>query len=277
MRLVRYHGLGNDYLVLDSSEALTPELVVALCDRHTGVGSDGLLQPVPATDGLGVRIHNPDGSVAEKSGNGLRIFARWHVDSGGERGPFAVDTGFERVICEVLQRGVRVQMGTARFEAGEVPTRARGPLIDHPLQLEGHQVVATAVGLGNPHCVVFVAGDLDEQPWRAWGRQLERHALFPNRINVQIACVGSDGRLHARIWERGAGETRASGSSACAVVAAALRTGRIPPGAHTVVMPGGDLAVQIDEHFAVEQTGPVERIARLEVDQAWLAHRGFSF
>lgn len=263
MRLARAHGLGNDYLVLELGPPLDAALVRAICDRHTGVGADGILEPRAGQDAdYGVRIWNPDGSVAEKSGNGLRIFAHWLVRHGAAP-TFTVWTGHDTVGCEVVGATVRVDMGIARFE-------------DPPgcvLQVDGAPVRVVPVDLGNPHCVRFVDQPLDALPWRAWGEVLERHPHFPHRTNVQVARVGPDGGLAIRIWERGAGPTLASGSSACAVTAAAVRTGRLAAGPHPVHMPGGVLHVTVEPGFRVYLQGPVEAVGVIEVDPAWLAAR----
>ena len=269
MRLFRSHGLGNDYLVCEDGPALTPALVRALCDRHTGVGGDGVLEPAdPGPADHGVRIWNPDGSVAEKSGNGLRIYARWLADRGHAL-EHTLWTGSELVRCRVDGLSVTVDMGRARFGAAEVPVDR--PRLDDPLDVDGQALRVTAVGVGNPHCVVFADRELDRLPWRRWGRALEVHPAFPNRTNVQVAVV-VDGRLHIRIWERGAGETSASGSSSCAA-AAAVRLGHLPPGPVTVVMPGGTLRVDVGPDLDLVLTGAVEPVGRVEVDARWLEAR----
>lgn len=254
--LLRGHGLGNDYLVWEGQAELSAAQVVKICDRHTGVGSDGILEPRPAPDAdYGVRIWNPDGSIAEKSGNGLRIFAQWLRDHRSASVGFTVSTGFDTVHCAIRPDGVRVEMGTARAEPVHVP-------------LQGG-FDAVRVDVGNPHCVRFVRDfDLD---WRALGAAIEHHPLFPNRTNVQFVTVGQ--RIDARIWERGAGETQASGSSSCAVAVAAVYTDRRAPGAHTIHMPGGTLLVEVErseQGFPVVLTGPVELVCRIELLPGWL-------
>lgn len=274
MRLSRYHGLGNDYLVYERGPTLKPDLVRAICDRHRGVGSDGILEPADAGGSdCGVRIWNPDGSVAEKSGNGLRIFAQWMVDTDRQRGVFSIWTGFDAVIAEVRAADVRVEMGTARFKPADVPFRGDGPWLPHALSLGDEVVSVNAVGLGNPHAVVFVDDDLDAVPWRRWGEALEVHPAFPNRINVQVARVRSDNLLEARIWERGAGPTLASGSSSCAVAAAAVARELVSPGRKVVRMEGGEVTVSVSPSFALELIGAVERVGAIEVDPRWLAVR----
>jgi diaminopimelate epimerase len=278
MRFWKAHGLGNDYLVLEEpvTPALTARLVVALCDRNRGVGSDGILEPMSPTLGadFGVRIWNPDGSTAEKSGNGLRIFARWLRDSG--RSPsdrFSISTGPCRVECETTADAVSVEMGAATFTPAEVPVDAPGELVDAPIELSDGPLIVTAVGIGNPHCVVFRDEPLDTLPWRRWGAELERHPRFPNRTNVQVARVIDRRAVEIRIHERGAGETQASGSSSCAVAAAGVRTGRLDAGRIRVEMPGGRLWVTVSPDGVLLE-GPVEAVGHFEVDPRWLASRG---
>ncbi len=267
---VRAHGLGNDYVVLRAATlpgALTPAAVRRLCDRHRGIGSDGILLAVDsAIADFGVRIYNPDGSEAEKSGNGLRIFAKFLYDHGHACHPvFRVETpgGVVECRCTVTDgpvSAVAVEMGRATFVAREIPMHGPdGEAVAVPLAIDGHATAVTAVSVGNPHCVLFVDA-LDDDEVRRVGPLVERHAAFPQRTNVQLARV--DGRHHvtARIWERGAGWTLASGSSACAVAAAAVRTGRCDPGRVTVTMPGGELAVEVRTDWSLRLEGPVEEL-----------------
>lgn len=272
MRLFKSHALGNDYLIQESGPPPTPALVRALCHRTNGVGSDGLLWPQPsAVADCGVRIFNPDGSEAEKSGNGLRIFARWRVDRLYTRRDFTVETLGGVVRCEVLDDGVRVEMGRARFEPEALPATFAGPLIDGAFPLGDEALTATALSVGNPHCVIFVEHDPELAPWRRWGEAIERHPRFPNRVNVQVAQVLGPDHLNIRIWERGAGETSASGSSSCAVAAAAVRTGRLRPGRIRLVMPGGTLFVTVSPSLDLTLEGAVTPIGELVLDPSWLA------
>jgi diaminopimelate epimerase len=267
---VKAHGLGNDYLVLRESAIafpLTPDAIRRLCDRHRGVGSDGVLLEVESRVAeFGVRIFNPDGSEAEKSGNGLRIFAKFLVDHGLARGPaFDVETRGGVVACRCRLTGgrvtaVTVEMGRATFRASEIPMR--GPdadAVEVPLVVDDRILTVTAVSVGNPHCVVFV-DRLDDDELRRLGPLVERHPDFPNRTNVQLARVEARDRVAIRIWERGAGHTLASGSSSCAVAVAAVRTGRCDHGRVTVVMPGGELVVDVRADWALTLDGPVEEV-----------------
>ena len=257
MKVWKAHGLGNDYLVWVSGPSLTRNDVIALCDRHCGVGADGVLEPMPTDRAdFGVRIWNPDGSVAEKSGNGLRIFARWLCESRGADRTFTVDTGHDVVGCVVGDDTIEVAMGRAAVRAVRVQSRD-----------------AFAVDVGNPHCVVFTQDPLDTVAWRALGEQIEIDPMFPDRTNVQFARVLTDRSIAIRIWERGAGPTQASGSSACAVAAAAVHTGRCRQGPVSVEMPGGTLLVDVSDELTVHLTGPVEVVGTFSVDARWWALR----
>lgn len=252
MRLFRAHGLGNDYLVLTDGAELTPAIVRAVCDRHEGVGSDGVLEPVHPRDGAdyGLRIHNPDGSEAEKSGNGLRIFALWLVRERGALGEFTVWTPGGTVACRVDGDRVRVQMGRAR--------------VSEPTTLCG--VEATRVDVGNPHAVVLDIPD----DWRALGAQIEQSV--EGRTNVQFVRVEGPHAIRVKVWERGAGETRSSGSSACAAAAACAARWMVTSPVQ-VIMDGGELDVRVGPEGEVELTGPVEAIGVITVDEGWLRRR----
>lgn len=228
----------------------------ALCDRHCGVGADGILEPAP-TDRAdhGVRIWNPDGSIAEKSGNGLRIFAFWLARDRGAGAQFRVDTGTDVVGCAVDGTEVTVQMGSGRVLWREA--------------VAGLPVVAVSVG--NPHAVVWRReADLDSLPWRDWGATLETHPRFAARTNVQIAASRGRGALEIRIWERGAGETSASGSSACAVAMAAIEDGLQPADAPlTIRAPGGPLTVTVHADRTLTLVGPVAPVGTIALDPGW--------
>ncbi len=268
-RFVKSHALGNDYIVLEAQELdfpLTPEAVRRLCDRHFGVGSDGVLVRVSSERAdFGLRIYNPDGTEAEKSGNGLRIFAKYLYDRGLARVPtFTVETPGGVVRCDVEVQGgrvaqVTVDMGEATFSSPRIPVR--GPareVVDEPLEVEGTTVRITAVNVGNPHCVVFTP-DLGSVDFHRLGPALERHPAFPQRTNVQFAQVLGPDRVRIRIWERGAGETLASGSSACAVAAACVRRG-LTGRQLQVEMDGGVLRVSVDEGFQLRMAGPASQV-----------------
>jgi diaminopimelate epimerase len=267
----RGHGLGNDYLVMEERQLprpLSPAAIQRICDRNWGVGSDGILLLVPtARADFGLRIFNPDGSEAEKSGNGLRIFAKYLWDRGHvTREVFTVDTPGGIVECRLHPRDghvgfVTVEMGRATFRAPEIPMR--GPdedAVGVTLDLaDGTRLTVTAVSVGNPHCVVF-ADHLDETVVRRLGPLLEHHAAFPNRTNVQFARATSREAIEIMIWERGAGWTLASGSSSCGAASAAVRNGLCASGRIAVRMPGGELAVHVRPDWSLRLEGPVEEV-----------------
>jgi diaminopimelate epimerase len=267
MEFWKYQALGNDYLVVDGRgrAPFAPGLVRRICDRHFGVGSDGILWHDAERDGaIGLRIHNPDGSEAEKSGNGLRIFARYLFDRGlVGADPFAVSTPGGRVSCRVLDAGQRVdvEMGRVSFASRDVPVV--GPdreVLEEPLAIGGETVVFSAATVGNPHCVILREKVTAEEACRL-GPLLENlTALFPNRTNVQFVQIWNEREIQIEIWERGAGYTLASGSSSCAAAAVAHRLGRVGPEI-TVHMPGGDLQVSLDAEMHARQVGPVRAVA----------------
>lgn len=274
IRYFRAHGLGNDYLVVDFLQTRvveSPAVIRRLCDRHEGIGADGaLVKFAPRAADFGVRIYNPDGSMAEKSGNGVRIFARYLYDEGLLHFRATLETAGGQVQLQLVSTptGLEIEadMGIPQFVCREIPVTCDSEeLVEAPFVVAGHSFKATAVSMGNPHFVLFVE-DLTHVPLQEIGPLIECHPLFPNRTNVQFARVLSPDAVEVRIWERGAGETRASGSSACAVVAAGIRTGRLSP--HVAVhMAGGTLQVRQDERGHLFQQGPVKVISRGEVSE----------
>ncbi len=284
LAFAKYHGLGNDYIVIDPHLAPSPldsASIRRICDRHFGLGSDGILAgPFPALP-IGaalpalredaptptVRIYNPDGSEAEKSGNGLRIFARYLWDTGRVgAAPFQLRTLGGIVECRVSAggTGVDVAMGRASFRSRDIPVA--GPdreVLDEPVRAGDAEFRFCGVSIGNPHCVIRVAKTAPELA-RRYGPVLERAPRFPNRTNVQFMEVEDRNTLRIEIWERGAGYTLASGSSASACAAAARRLGLCEPDV-AVVMPGGRLTVRVDRDFSIRLSGPVTPIARGEI------------
>jgi len=272
-QFVRSNGLGNDYLVVDPKKLsfrLTPKNISLICDRHRGVGSDGILA-LEKSNVRGVaarlRIFNPDGSEAEKSGNGLRIFCKFLFEHEYlTRKVFDLETAGGRVTATLHAKGrrvpeVTVDMGRASFNASVIPvTGFTGEVVEKSLKIGGVEkpLTVTCVSVGNPHCVVFT-DTLSEQETCRLGARLENHPQFPNRSNVQFARVKNPGEVSIQIWERGAGYTLASGSSSCAVAAAAVRTGRTGRDL-TITMPGGPLRIQVGEDYALRMRGPVEEV-----------------
>jgi diaminopimelate epimerase len=277
MRFWKGHALGNDYIVVDASEPPPPAVLRALCDRHRGVGGDGVLVGDTRVDPVALRIFNPDGGEAEKSGNGLRIFGAWLHGTGrvGER-PFQVALTGETVEMRVEAvaahgvRTLRVQMGTASFRAGHVHytgAPADQDVVGATLAVDGQEVALHLVSVGNPHCVVFV-DELDPATFRRVAPGLQALPVFDRGINVQFARVAGPATLEALVWERGAGETLASGSSACAVAAAAIRSGRVAERRLQVVMPGGELEVDVDPAWGIRLRGTAQLVFEGEVDHA---------
>ncbi|MBY0248569.1 MAG: diaminopimelate epimerase [Nitrospiraceae bacterium] len=271
----RGHGLGNDYVVMDPKELsfkLTPKTIKAICDRNWGLGSDGILALVPSRKAdFGLRIFNPDGSEAEKSGNGLRIFARYlHATGKTKKTHFTVETKGGLVTIDLhLDRhrdagAATVEMGHATFKPAALPCTLNVPeLIQQPIDAAGRSLTFTGVSVGNPHCVVF------KQAGESWSREellilgpaLENHNLFPKRTNVQLAVPTGPKEIFILIWERGAGETQASGSSSCAAACAAVRLGLVKSPV-TVKMPGGTLNIDVAADFNLTMKGPVAEVAR---------------
>ncbi len=271
----RGHGLGNDYLVVDPQELtfkLTPKNIKSVCDRNWGVGSDGILALVPSKKAdFGLRIFNPDGSEAEKSGNGLRIFGRYlHATGKTKKTHFTVETkgGVVTIALHVDRHGdaaaATVEMGIATFKPDALPCSLHVPeLIQQPIEAAGRTLTFTGVSVGNPHCVVFkpVGESWSRGELLSLGPALENHDLFPKRTNVQLAVPTGPKEIFILIWERGAGETQASGSSSCAAASAAVRLGLVASPV-TVKMPGGVLDIDVAPDFGLTMTGPVAEVAR---------------
>jgi diaminopimelate epimerase len=295
MRFWKYHALGNDYIVMDPkdlSAPLTVEQVKIICHRNFGVGSDGILLSTPSTKApFGLRIYNPDGSQAEKSGNGLRIFSRYLWDRklvGDEE--FAIETAGGLVKSTVFDSGkmVRVEMGKVTFWSNEIPvTGPRREVINEKITVSGREFTFCSASVGNPHCVVVgrvaprapsstatevkesacgalreISADLTKQ----YGPLLETHSNFPNRTNVQFLKVLDRANIQIEIWERGAGYTLASGSSSSAAAAVAHKLGLVD-GSVAVHMPGGKLAIEISKDFDILMTGPVTKVGEGTMSQ----------
>ncbi len=269
---VKSHGLGNDYIVLSQKELgfeLTEKAVRKICDVHYGIGSDGILLKVPSVKAdYGLRILNPDGSEAEKSGNGLRIFAKYLYDYRvAQSKRFTIETMGGLVQAEIIEtqngkaRSVKVDMGKAIFTSTAIPVNcSREECMDETLHLEYRDYLINCVSVGNPHCIIIKNGDLDEDEVRTFGPQIETNSFFPNRINVQFARVIAPGEVEIMIWERGAGWTLASGSSSCAVAAVMVKKG-LTRRELSVKMPGGCLQIEIDDSWNIRMTGAVREIA----------------
>ena len=266
------HGLGNEYIVMESSNIdfqFTKQAIIRLCNIHFGIGSDGIVMMVPSAKAdFGFRVYNPDGSEAEKSGNGLRILCKYLYDYGLARSrQFSVETLTDTVYAEIVEEEkgkasmIRVDMGKAIFTSRNIPVNSDQPeFIGQKIMAGDREFEVNCLSVGNPHCVV-IKQELDENEIRTYGPLIENHQLFPNRINVQFARVLSDHDAEILIWERGAGYTLASGSSSCAASCILVKRGLIK-GDLTMHMQGGTLKIQIDESWNIRMTGEVREIAR---------------
>ena len=264
----KYHALGNDYIVIDPKNLPSPlsvEQIKTICHRNFGVGSDGiLLGPLPTkTAEFGLRIFNPDGSEAEKSGNGLRIFSRylWDKKLAGKE-EFSIETPGGIVRATVMSRGkiVRVEMGSVSFWSDEIPVAGpRREVINEPIHLRGLQYHFCAATVGNPHCVLPLQ-KISPELAKQIGPLLETHARFPNRTNVQLMKILDRKNIQIEIWERGAGYTLASGSSSSAAAAVAHKLG-LCDREISVHMPGGTIEIEIGDNFSIRMTGGVTKVA----------------
>jgi len=268
---VKMHGLGNEYIVMESTNIdfqLTRQAIMRLCNIHYGIGSDGIVMQVPSAKAdFGFRVYNPDGSEAEKSGNGLRILCKYLYDYGhAKKRQFSLETLTDIVYADIVEERngkammIRLDMGKAIFESRKIPVDSCFPeFIGQKILAGDKEFEVNCVSVGNPHCVV-IRDELDEAEIRTYGPLLENHSLFPNRINVQFARVLSERDAEILIWERGAGYTLASGSSSCAASCVLVKRGLIK-GDLTMHMKGGNLQIQIDQDWNIRMTGEVREIA----------------
>jgi diaminopimelate epimerase len=263
----KYHGLGNDYLVIDPNVfdlTLTPEKVSLICDRHFGVGADGILYgPIIRDDFFNVRIFNPDGSEAEKSGNGLRIFAKYLFEHKyAHQKYFRIRTlgGIVEVFIENDDANlIKINMGKITFVSTEIPVKGKTrEVINEELEINGSIYEMTCLSIGNPHCVIPME-QISEEKARELGPFIENIDMFPHRINIQLLKIIDERNIEIQIWERGAGYTLASGSSSCAAAGAAHKLGLVGNKVN-VKMPGGKLFVEISETQEAFLTGPAEGI-----------------
>lgn len=274
MRFVKYHALGNDYLVISLTTpdvGLNHRQIQRLCHRNRGLGSDGILVgPLPsATCDFRVRIFNPDGSEAETSGNGLRIFSRFLWDEGLiQEKPFTVETSGRSVTCQVSAKGriVTVGMGTVHFNGSMIPVLGEtGEVIHKKMKIADREFEYCAATVGNPHCIVLCDHPTPTLA-RRYGPLIETNSRFPKRTNVQFMQVLDRGNIQIEIWERGAGYTLASGSSSTAAAATAYKLGLCDANI-TVHMPGGELDIRISNDFSTSLKGSVTRICNGTIDR----------
>ena len=276
MKFLKYHALGNDYLVLDSVNndlpviSLTAEQARKICNRNFGLGADGIL--VGSKDNSGkyfnLQIFNPDGSTAEKSGNGLRIFARFLWDQKQvDESQFNIMTSGGLVTANVENSGsnVSVEMGKVSFQSDKIPVAGKiREVLNETIDIDGQQLKFCAATIGNPHCVVL-NGVQTQDEVRRIGPLIETHPIFPNRINVQFLEVLDRGTIQIEIWERGVGYTLASGSSSCAAASVAHRLG-LCENKIAVLMPGGQIYITVNEDYSISMRGPVTRVGRMSLD-----------
>ncbi|CAM8888971.1 unnamed protein product [Rhodiola kirilowii] len=276
LQFVKYHGLGNDFILVDnrssSEPKITPEEAVKLCDRNFGVGADGVIFAMPGVNGTDytMRIFNSDGSEPEMCGNGVRCFARFiaELENLNGRHSFTIHTGAGLIVPEILEDGkVRVDMGEPILRAADVPTKLPAnkgeSVVKAELDVDGTIWDVTCVSMGNPHCITFGTKggqglQVDELNLAEIGPKFEHHNVFPARTNTEFVQVLSPTHLKMRVWERGAGATLACGTGACALVVAAVLEGHASRQC-TVDLPGGPLEIEwreADNH--IYMTGPAE-------------------
>lgn len=272
MNFHKYHALGNTYLVIETEEPLSITQIRTLCNPHYGIGADGILIDVPFTEHhtFQVTIYNPDGSEAEKSGNGLRIFARYLWDQlyvADE--PFEIQTAGGPVTAQLSDNGraIHLNMGHVTFYHRTTRINGHGGQLEDTLTINGHPLTICVADIGNPHCVVLCA-EISADLAHSLGPHIETHSRFPHRTNVQFMKIIDPHNIQIEIWERGAGYTLASGSSSCAAAAVAHKLGRCANNI-TVHMPGGHLHVTLNDDYTASLTGPVTKICSgtIELEQ----------
>ena len=266
---VKSHGLGNDYIVMDLKKInfkLDKKRIKEICHRNYGIGADGILLLVNSKKAdFGLKIYNPDGTEAEKSGNGLRIFSKYLYDyKYTKKRNFLIETKGGIVHSEVILKNkkvkdVKVDMGVASFESKKIPVKTKNKYsINQKIKVKNQSFTYSSVTVGNPHCVIFLKNTYKDLALK-FGRLIEENKLFPKRTNVQFAQIISKNKVKIEIWERGAGYTLASGSSSCGVVSVGYKLGLLSEKVE-VIMPGGKLYIEIDKDYKLTMKGPVEEI-----------------
>jgi len=282
MKFSKLQATGNDFILVDTltgpREGDWGELARAMCDRHFGIGADGLILVQDSTIAdLKMRILNSDGSEAEVSGNGLRCFAKYSIEKGltGKMSSqaelsnlyLAIETlaGVRKVKAYISGNKVnrvKVDMGLPQFQPEQIPVKIKVdiiPILDYALVINGKELTLSLVSMGNPHAVSFLSQPIADFPLAEIGPKVERHPIFPQRTNFEIASVSSRGEIEARVWERGVGETLACGSGACAIAVAAQLLDYVEPQVD-IILEGGTLTVSWDRVGEVLLTGPVEEV-----------------
>lgn len=268
----KYHGLGNDFILIDNRQqqdpSLTPEQSVQLCDRNFGIGGDGVIFALQAADGYDfrMRIYNSDGSEPEMCGNGIRCFAKFLQDLGADQESYRIDTLAGPIIPVMNADGtITVDMGEPILKGSDVPTTLAAnadadSVVEQTMEANGKTWKVSAVSMGNPHAIIFV-DDLEKDiDFATDGPALEKAAEFPAKTNVEFVQVMAEDHLKMKVWERGAGPTLACGTGACALTVAAIRAGKIPRGNNVrVTLPGGDLFIEWRESDnKVYMSGPAQ-------------------
>lgn len=269
LEFTKYQGLGNDFILVDNRDSttpkVTPEQAIKLCDRHFGIGGDGVIFALPGQDGTDytMRIFNSDGSEPEMCGNGIRCMARFIADLEGTaaKESYTIHTLAGLIVPKLTADGqVTVDMGKPRLNAAEIPTTladGKGQSIAQPLEVAGQTWQVTNVSMGNPHCITFV-DDVAAIDLEKIGPQFEHNAAFPQRTNTEFIQVVRPDYLKMRVWERGAGITLACGTGACASLVAAVLNGKSDRKA-TIELPGGPLLIEWAADDRIFMTGPAER------------------
>jgi diaminopimelate epimerase len=271
IEFAKYHGLGNDFILIDnrhsSEPVITPEKAVEMCDRHFGIGADGVIFALPGQNGTDytMRIFNSDGSEPEMCGNGIRCLAKFIADLEGEKAKtdYRIHTLAGVISPELRSDGqVKVDMGLPRLLAGEIPTTLGEPdakVIDVPIEVAGKSWSVTCVSMGNPHCITFV-DDVSAVALETVGPQFEHHPAFPQRTNTEFIQVIRSNYVKMRVWERGAGVTLACGTGACAAVVAGVLVAKCDQ-TTAVELPGGVLEIEWAEVSGrIYMTGPAQRV-----------------
>jgi diaminopimelate epimerase len=276
MKFTKMHGAGNDFVLVETQDTQRdwPAVAVDVCDRHFGIGADGLLLLIPSTRAdFQMRIFNTDGSEADACGNGLRCAVKYFVDRSpslrGKRGiSVETRTGIRSAVIS-KEAGkivkVKVGMGEPRFEANDIPVVLNHSevkiesMIASPVTIDGEELELSLVSMGNPHAVHFMRDPVANFPLSAAGPKVENHRVFPQRVNFEVARSLSRKQIEARVWERGVGETLACGSGACAIAVAARLYGYIDDTV-SVKLPGGVLEVEWDGAREVFLSGPAQTV-----------------
>ena len=268
MRFVKMQGTGNDFILVEGHEDRAwTKLALAMCDRHFGVGADGVMLVLPSGNAdVRMRLFNADGSEAEVSGNGVRCLVKYAVERGlakADRDRVTVESLSGLLVGEVQTEGgavtgVRLSMGAPRFAPHEVPVVAEGEhVLDLAVDVDGQRLRLTCLSMGNPHAVLFYAQPIERYPLEQMGPKVEHHPAFPERMNFCVARVLGRERMDVRVWERGVGETLACGSGCCAAMVAA-RLHNLVDDRVDIRQPGGTLVVEWDGSGEVFLTGPAE-------------------